>query len=40
MLGLIDPNGAGTMTTFNLVSGLMQPDAGDVRLGGRSIVGL
>ena len=40
MLGLIGPNGAGKTTAFNLVSGFMKPDAGDVRLGGRSIVGL
>jgi len=40
MLGLIGPNGAGKTTAFNLVSGSMAPDAGDVRLRGRSIVGL
>ncbi len=40
MLGLIGPNGAGKTTAFNLVSGFMTPDAGDVRLRGRSLVGL
>jgi len=40
MLGLIGPNGAGKTTVFNLLSGFIRPDAGDVRLRGRSVVGL
>ena len=40
VLGLIGPNGAGKTTVFNLVSGFLAPDAGDVRLRGRSVVGL
>jgi branched-chain amino acid transport system ATP-binding protein len=40
VLGLIGPNGAGKTTAFNLLSGFLQPDAGDVRLRGHSIVGL
>jgi branched-chain amino acid transport system ATP-binding protein len=40
MLGLIGPNGAGKTTVFNLLSGFLAPDGGDVRFHGRSIVGL
>jgi len=40
VLGLIGPNGAGKTTAFNLVSGFLTPDAGDVRFRGRSIRGL
>jgi ABC-type branched-subunit amino acid transport system ATPase component len=38
--GLIGPNGAGKTTIINLVSGLLQPTAGDVVLEGRAIQGL
>lgn len=37
---LIGPNGAGKTTLFNQVSGFIVPDAGDIRLEGRSLVGL
>jgi branched-chain amino acid transport system permease protein len=40
MLGLIGPNGAGKTTVFNLLSGFLTPDAGEIVLDGRSIVGL
>jgi branched-chain amino acid transport system ATP-binding protein len=38
--GLIGPNGSGKSTAFNTVTGLQRPDAGDVRLEGRSLIGL
>ena len=40
LLGLIGPNGAGKTTVFHLLSGFLRPDAGDIRLRGRNIVGL
>ena len=40
IVGLIGPNGAGKTTFFNLVTGLLQPDEGDIRFDGRSLVGL
>ena len=40
IVALIGPNGAGKTTVFGLLSGFLRPDAGDVRLRGRSIVGL
>lgn len=39
ILGIIGPNGAGKTTIFNLITGLVDPSGGDIRLYGRSIVG-
>jgi branched-chain amino acid transport system ATP-binding protein len=38
--GLIGPNGAGKTTVINLVSGLLRPTGGAIRLDGREIHGL
>jgi branched-chain amino acid transport system ATP-binding protein len=40
VLGLIGPNGAGKTSLFNLISGVVRPDAGRIELQGRSIDGL
>ena len=40
VVGLIGPNGAGKTTAFNLLSGFLAPDAGEIRLRGRSLLGL
>ena len=40
MVAIIGPNGAGKTTCFNMVNGQIAPDAGEIRLGGESLVGL
>jgi branched-chain amino acid transport system ATP-binding protein len=40
MLGLIGPNGAGKTTVFNLLSGFLVPDAGEIRFSARRLEGL
>ena len=38
--GIIGPNGAGKTTLFNMISGLLKPDAGRIMFKGRPISGL
>jgi len=40
VIGLLGPNGAGKTTTFNLVIGLLRPDAGQVLMDGHPVVAL
>jgi len=39
IVSVIGPNGAGKTTVFNVITGVYQPSAGDVRFAGRSIAG-
>ncbi|MBB6647179.1 ABC transporter ATP-binding protein [Halobellus ruber] len=40
LTGLIGPNGAGKSTAFNLITGMLEPDAGTVTFDGEDITGL
>jgi lipopolysaccharide export system ATP-binding protein len=40
VVGLLGPNGAGKTTTFNLVTGLLRADAGEITLEGEAITRL
>ena len=39
LVAMIGPNGAGKTTCFNLLNGQLAPDAGEITLDGRSLVG-
>ena len=40
IVGLIGPNGAGKTTLMNVISGLIRPDTGSVRISGREVADL
>jgi branched-chain amino acid transport system ATP-binding protein len=40
ILGLIGPNGSGKTTSFNLISGFLKPDQGELTFNGKDITGL
>ncbi len=40
VVSLIGPNGAGKTTVFNLITGVYEPDEGEILLDGESLVGL
>ena len=39
IVGIIGPNGSGKTTLFNMITGVHQPDEGDIRFEGASIAG-
>ncbi len=39
LVGLIGPNGSGKTTAFNLLTGVVRPSAGSIRLHGREVAG-
>src|SRR5262249_3810420 len=40
IVGIIGPNGAGKTTLFNLLNGILRPDAGQMRFLGHSLLGM
>jgi branched-chain amino acid transport system ATP-binding protein len=40
IVSVIGPNGAGKTSFFNVITGMFEPDAGEIRFEGESIVGL
>ncbi len=40
ILSVIGPNGAGKTTLFNLVTGIYEPDSGDIVFDGKTLLGL